>query len=105
MKRSPSEPYLVEIEKVSQGRAYLSLDPVPFEQIDRVVKSAQVGLVFYRHDLGANYAQMVGASGKMAYYLRCGLPVVCIDLPGMKKGLKLPVRVCVHAVSEIEAAL
>ncbi len=106
MKRSRTEPYIAEILKATNNRTHLSLDPVPFDQIDRVVKSGHVGLVFYRSDLGANYAQMVGASGKMAYYLRCGLPIVCIDLPGMQERVEAyNCGICVHAIAEIEGVL
>lgn len=106
MQRDPNDPYIREIEKVSNGSVRLSLTPVPFEEIDRVIKSGQVGLVLYRNDLGANFSRIVGASGKMAYYLRCGLPVICSDLPGMQEMMdKYHCGICVRALHEIEPAL
>lgn len=84
-RRSPSESYLREVEEAGRGRVLLSLNPVPYDQLDEIVASGDVGIVLYREELGPNFSEIVGASGKLAHYLRCGLPVVCADLPGFRE--------------------
>ena len=85
VRRSPEEPLLKELVALGGGNVHLSLEPVPLDQLDGVVASADAGVALYRADLGPNFALMASASGKLAYYLRCGLPVVCLDLPGMRE--------------------
>lgn len=85
MQRSEDDPYLREVVEAGSGRVRLSLKPVPLDQLDRIVASGHIGLVVYRADIGLNYSLIVGASGKLAYYLRCGLPIICNDLPGFRE--------------------
>jgi glycosyltransferase involved in cell wall biosynthesis len=84
--RDSSDPEVVETGKAGQGRVALSLDPVPYEALDEVISSADVGVVLYPK-ARPHYAN-VWASGKLAHYLRCGLPVVCVDVPGLGQLLK-----------------
>lgn len=104
-KRSLSDPYIKQIRDVGNGNLYLSLDPVPYDDLDGVVASGHIGLVFYRRELGPNVAQIVGASGKLGHYLRCGLPVVCLDLPGFPEVIeRYACGICVRTVDEIRDA-
>ncbi|MCX6844363.1 MAG: hypothetical protein NTX53_19045 [candidate division WOR-3 bacterium] len=80
-KRNSSHPYVAEVSRAGQGRVCLSLEPVPYDALDQAMSSAHVGIALYQKALGPNYALMAGASGKLAHYLRCGLPVVCVDFP------------------------
>ena len=83
MERDPEDPYLRQILLAGGDHVHLSLDPVPLQDVPRVVASCDIGLVFYRKDLGPNVSNIAGASGKLAYYLKCRLPIICIDLPGL----------------------
>jgi glycosyltransferase involved in cell wall biosynthesis len=105
-RRRPEEPYLREIEKASHGRALLSLEPVAYDELDRLAASAHVGIILYQEELGPNFALMAGASGKMGQYLRCGLPVVALALRGLEDVVRnYRCGVCVSSPSEIGAAL
>ena len=62
-------------------RVFLSLKPVPRQDYDALIDGADVGLAFYIPDPGSAFTQRnlltLGlSSGKLAYYLRAGLPVV-----------------------------
>lgn len=63
------------------GRVHFSLKPVPRQEYDALVDGAHLGLAFYVPQEGSTYTganiQEIGlSSGKIAYYLRSGLPVV-----------------------------
>lgn len=84
VKRDRNESYLKQIQELGGKRLILSLDPVPYELIWKVYASADVGLVFYNKAFGSNYSSIIGASGKLSHYLKYGLPVIALDLPGFK---------------------
>jgi glycosyltransferase involved in cell wall biosynthesis len=83
--RSRAEPYIKDIIEASDpSRVYLSLDPVPYDQLNLVFTSAHIGLAFY-HPKDLNYQNLAYASGKLAFYLCAGLPVIVNDLPDLAK--------------------
>jgi glycosyltransferase involved in cell wall biosynthesis len=105
-KRTSADSYLTQVQQAGGGRVLLSLDPVPYDELDALVMSGHIGLVFYRKDLGPNFSQVSGASGKLAHYLRCGLPVICIDFPGLMKVVdRYQCGICVGTPAEIESAV
>jgi hypothetical protein len=60
---------------------YFSLKPVPRQDYDPLIDGADVGLAFYVPQSGSAFTQSnvqtIGlSSGKLAYYLRAGLPVI-----------------------------
>jgi glycosyltransferase involved in cell wall biosynthesis len=73
---------VAELRKLAlPGRVVFSLKPVPRQEYDRLVDGADIGIAFYVPQPGSPYTQLniqaIGlASGKMAYYLRAGLPVI-----------------------------
>lgn len=76
-----SNDYLDHLKKyVQTGRVYLSMDLVPFEQLDELYSSADIGLSLYRN-VDDNVYHM--ASGKVAHYLRCGVPVITANFPNL----------------------
>jgi hypothetical protein len=79
-KRRASHPYLQALRRLNSRNLFLSLDPVPFDQLYKVFASATVGLAFYR-PIDDNHAKMGLASGKLAFYLRHGIPVLTNSLP------------------------
>jgi glycosyltransferase involved in cell wall biosynthesis len=67
--------------RATPGRVFFSLRPVPREALDDLVDGADVGLAFYVPTAESAYTrtniQTIGlSSGKLAYYLRAGLPVI-----------------------------
>jgi glycosyltransferase involved in cell wall biosynthesis len=82
--RAADDPYLQSLRALNtRGRVALSLDPIPYEQIDELLGSAAAGLVLYAADLGQNTATVGLASGKLSHFLKLGVPVVVSPLPGL----------------------
>ncbi|HMK48969.1 MAG TPA: hypothetical protein VK435_02860, partial [Thermodesulfovibrionales bacterium] len=85
----------------------LSLDVLNEEEYFNLVASADIGLVWYKKDLPDNVTNIGLSSGKLAAFLRCGLPVV---IPSHLKGIREYAEgsgfgVAVSDESEIELAL
>jgi hypothetical protein len=94
-----------------QQRVYFSLKPVPRQDYDQLIDGADVGLAFYVPSNDSAFTQQnlltLGlSSGKLAYYLRAGLPVIVnrdasiakeVDAHGM--------GVAVHTAQDIAPAL
>lgn len=86
-------------------RVILSVDTVPFEKLQMLVASTDVGLVFYIDDNLNDYTTG-HASDKMARYLQCGLPVITNDFPSFKRIIDTyNCGVYVHTPSELNCAL
>ena len=66
------------------SRIFFSLQPVPYAQLDALVGSADIGIALYKN-VGQNVFQMGLSSGKLAQYLKCGLPVVVSDFPSLRR--------------------
>jgi hypothetical protein len=67
--------------RATAGRVFFSLKPVPRWAFDDLVDGADLGLAFYVATGDSPYTrqniQTIGlSSGKLAYYLRAGLPVI-----------------------------
>jgi hypothetical protein len=104
VKTSPTDSYRRSVQAAGGNRVLLSLDPVPFDMVDVVYAGAQIGLVSYdRRD--ANFATALMASGKLAYYLRNGLPVVLVSDRRASFVDRWECCVCVSDISEIGNAL
>jgi glycosyltransferase involved in cell wall biosynthesis len=68
-------------QRADPGRVLFSLKPVPRQEYEPLIDGADVGVAFYVPTPGSAYTQqnvqMIGlSSGKLAYYLRAGLPVI-----------------------------
>lgn len=68
-------------ELAASGRIFLSLKPVARQEYDTLVDGANIGIAFYMpigfSTTTRRNTQAVGlSSGKIAYYLRAGLPVI-----------------------------
>jgi len=68
-------------ELAASRRVFLSLKPVARQEYDALVNGANIGIAFYVPIAGSTTTQRniqaVGlSSGKIAYYLRAGLPVI-----------------------------
>ena len=79
---------LRELQEIAASpQVVLSLDPVPYSQLDRVYRSCDISLVLYE-DRGPNFTHVAGASGKLINSLKCGLPVVATDFPSLRRVVK-----------------
>jgi glycosyltransferase involved in cell wall biosynthesis len=104
--RRREDPLVREAAGAGGDRVAFSLEPVELESLPDLVASADVGLVFYNPKMGENFSVITGASGKFSYYLRAGLPVVCLDLPGFREIVdEYGCGLCVSAPEGIGAAL
>ncbi|MFC2005135.1 glycosyltransferase [Chloroflexota bacterium] len=97
------------IDKIEQADAgkkvYLSTELIPFDELQSLVSSAEVGLVFYKN-LSLNEFDTGSSSGKLAHYLQCGLPVITINYPGFKKIIEeYHCGICVNHPADINSTL
>ncbi len=74
--------YLRKVRKHASEKVRFSPGPVPYEQLSELLASADVGVALYR-DLGENFTLIGSASGKLAHYLRSGLPVIVNRYPSI----------------------
>lgn len=107
-KRKSDDTYIKSLREVNSKNLLLSLEPVPYEQINRVFASATIGLAFYR-GIDSNYAQISMASGKLPEYLKQGKPVLVNNIESLVKlNEKYQFGVVVNDISnpsEMEAAI
>jgi glycosyltransferase involved in cell wall biosynthesis len=80
--RDLADPYLVRLLEINPVNLFLSLDPVPMEDLDRVYASATVGVAFYK-TLDPNFSLISSASGKLGYYLKHAKPVIVHGSPSL----------------------
>lgn len=83
--REKSDPYLHNIEKVSNGKITLSLNPVEYAQLPYVFSGADIGIVIYNQEIDDNFKIIGATSGKMFQFLRCGKPIIASSNPGLKE--------------------
>ncbi len=75
--------YIKSLRDSNSKNLFLSLDPVPYDEIYKVYSSATIGVAFYQKNLGDNFKKISKASGKIAEYLKYGKPVLVNDLPSL----------------------
>ncbi|MBW4615107.1 MAG: hypothetical protein KME21_17905 [Desmonostoc vinosum HA7617-LM4] len=75
-------PYIQLLQEINSTNLFLSLNPLPYEEIDKVFASATIGLAFYKQ-INDNYAQIAKASGKLSFYLKHGKPVLVNNLESL----------------------
>lgn len=82
--------YLAALQYLAEsGRVIFSTDPIPNQDYQKLVQSADIGVAFYcpedaltgkRDD---NIYHIGRSSGKLAYYLQAGLPVLVNKIPAL----------------------
>lgn len=72
-----------EIEKRYPQGVYLSLEQLREDEYNALLRSADVGIVWYNDAADPNVYTIGAASGKMFYYLKFGLPVITNNWPGL----------------------
>ena len=106
--RAELDPYMRSLrERADTQRVFFSLDPVSSSAVEEFVASADVGIATYSVDTLGYRAILMGlASGKVAQYLQCGLPVVSSDIPSLRRYLTaFDCGVCVPEPNAIGAAI
>jgi glycosyltransferase involved in cell wall biosynthesis len=80
------ESYIDRVRKFADGQhVILSLETVAYEQLDYIIRSADIGIALYNSSSDKNIYCMGASSGKTFQYLRCGLPVIASELPGLRE--------------------
>ena len=102
--RDPGEPYIKAVQEAGGGRTFLSLQPVPFDEVDIVYAGADIGIVCYQI-ADRNEETGWSSSGKLVYYLRHGLPIIVVtsECPTIIRDWKC--GIWVTRVEDIGAAL
>ena len=101
----PAE-YIEEVQRQCcvRGRVFFSLHVVPYDQLDPLISSADIGVAFYE-GLGPNWSLMGSASSKVGQYLKCGLPVITSDSPSLQRIVSTyRCGVCVSSPAQMAAA-
>jgi glycosyltransferase involved in cell wall biosynthesis len=98
--------YYIQLQKSDKnGRVMFSRDPVPYEELEDLVSSADIGLALYK-PTDANMLHVGLSSGKLMHYLKCGVPVIVNDLPGLKDVVdRYECGLCVQDVREVGNAV
>jgi hypothetical protein len=81
-RRDAGDPEISQMRMSNEDSLFFSLDPVPYDQLAQVYSSVDIGIVYYR-PYHQNNAQIAFASGKLAFLLRHGIPVVMNDIPSL----------------------
>lgn len=76
--------YIKKVRRYESDNLLFSLNPLPYDELSGFLASADIGIALYK-DLGANFTLIGSASGKLAHYLKSGLPVIVNSYPGISK--------------------
>lgn len=74
------DPYIVKVTHANQQNLFLSLSPVEYNDLDSLFSSIDIGIAFY-NPVDSNFEDMAKTSGKLAFYLKHGKPVLLNNLP------------------------
>jgi glycosyltransferase involved in cell wall biosynthesis len=72
--------YVRKLKRYEGEKVRFSDTPVAYEDLPALLASADIGIALYK-DLGSNFTLIGLASGKLAHYLKSGLPVVVNSYP------------------------
>ena len=78
------EKRLRQIANSQSDRVFISTELLPHDKRHLVFQSADIGLAFYK-PVNENLRYVGAAAGKIFDFMRCGVPVIANDLPGMKE--------------------
>lgn len=87
-RKKEEDPYIKSLRQVNSKNLFLSLEPLPYDQIDKIYTSTTIGLAFYEGEDDDNFSKISMASGKLSHYLKYGKPVLVNDLPSLSGLLK-----------------
>lgn len=86
---------------------FLTQGPLALDRFTSLVRSADIGIALYPvSERDQNMFIMGLASGKIAYYLQCGLPVIATGLPTLRRFIeRYRCGICVDGVDEVLGAI
>lgn len=85
--RQAGDPYIESLRQINSKNLFLSLEPLPYDQIDKIYTSSTIGLAFYQpsKETGDDFLKIAKASGKLPQYLKHSKPILVSDLPSLSK--------------------
>lgn len=101
-----SDEEITDIQQYNtKKKVFFSTYLMPIHDVPQLVASADIGLVLYLNDCANNY--LVGSSSeKLAYYLKCGLPVITNDFPSLRHVIqKYQCGVFISSLDELAQAI
>jgi glycosyltransferase involved in cell wall biosynthesis len=103
----PTEYQHALLTHIDGKHTFLTQGPLALDQITRLIRSADIGIALYSvSERDQNMFIMGLASGKIAYYLQCGLPVVATGLPTLRRFIEqYRCGICVDGVDEVLGAI
>ncbi len=81
------DPYIQSLRQVNSNNLFLSLNLLPFEEVDKIYSSSDICVAFYEN-FDDNHAKIAKASGKLAQYLKHGKPVLVNNSPSLSQILE-----------------
>ena len=106
-----NDKYTLSIKKhVDNSKIIISDEPVPLNELEELIASADIGIALYKivtkYKTNTNLTTIGLSSGKIAQYLKCGVPVITIDFPDLKKLInKYQCGICIKNAAEIGGAI
>lgn len=82
--RRETDPDIQALRQINSKNLFLSLAPLPYNEVDKIFTAPTIGLAFYA-DIGNNFSQISMASGKLPQYLKWGKPILVNDLPSLSQ--------------------
>jgi glycosyltransferase involved in cell wall biosynthesis len=74
---------LASRDMLSSAQCLVSQPDIPFEELEKIPASADIGLVFYK-DISMNNRLVARSSGQLSLFMKCGVPVIVNDTPSMR---------------------
>ncbi|BDA75519.1 hypothetical protein CAL7716_096850 [Calothrix sp. PCC 7716] len=81
-KRDWDEPYIQSLINTNSTNLFLSLNPLPYEEVYKVFNATTIGVAFYK-EIDENFSNIAKASGKLSAYLQYGKPVLINNLESL----------------------
>ena len=96
-------------EEYLNSKVFLSDDPVPFDQLDRVYSSCDIGIMVHGpsgNDLDENLYYSDLSVGKIFHHLKVGVPIIVRNLPGYPELFEgMQAGICINCPSDILPAI
>jgi hypothetical protein len=100
-----SDSYIKKLRDLSDPQKTLfSLKPISYESLDKIITSAHIGLALYKNT-GLNASMMGKSSGKIAQFLRYGIPVISQKFSSLEWIADENAGILVDNVSEINSTI
>lgn len=95
------------MNQVTSGNVILHSKPVPFDKLDSLIASADIGIATYNLPLLSFRAEKLGmAAGKIGRYLKNGLPVIVENIPTIRGFIdRYKCGICVDDYKQIGSAI